>query len=356
MARSRKAAPLFALIMGVALAGCGSSTTASGPSTTTATHLAFTSKGTPNLTGWTIPIATAGSKPGDEDTLGYIMEKTLESWGANSSLNLAEAPAGADAVVAGKIDAVNSDMPSLLNLPLEIFMPNQVRLDYEFVSTDIPTLKDLKGKTIDVGTVTSAEYQFMPALLKYAHLKKSQVNYEITGSASGSSFGTQLIIHKADAAWVHVSNVATVRAEVPHLYVLAKATSVLPSIADSFWAATPSWLKSHPAIAEALCLAWIAAAKTFNDHPSTWVSDAEAYTLNADPASSVQADHATYVGLHLWPLSESSYTKQQVDANYDFYKSFGEFSGSGIRKLSKVAVYGDWQAAWQVYDAHPGAY
>jgi ABC-type taurine transport system substrate-binding protein len=284
------------------------------------------------------------------------MEKTLESWGASSSLNLAEAPAGADAVVAGKIDAVNSDMPSLLNLPLEIFMPNQVRLDYEFVSTDTSKLSDLKGKTIDVGTTTSAEYEMMPALLKYTHLTANQVHYEITGSSSGSSLGTQLTTGRADAAWVHVSAVANIKAAVPHLYVLAKATSVLPSIADSFWAATPSWLKSHPAIAEVLCLAWIEAARTFNDHAGQWVSDAEAYTLNADPSSEVSADHATFVGLHLWPLAESSYSSSMVDTNYKFYKQFGEFSGSGIRSLSKVAIYGPWTAAWQVYEAHPGAY
>jgi hypothetical protein len=356
VARAQRIAPVFALSMALVLAACGSSSGTGSSGSTTATNLILTAKGTPDLKGLTIPLATAGAKPGDEDTLGYIVEKTLQSWGANSSLNLAEAPAGADAVVAGRIDAVNSDMPSLLNLPLEIFMPNQVRLDYEFVSTDVQTLGGLKGKTIDVGTQTSAEYQFMGPLLKYAHLSKSQVKYEITGSASGSSFGTQLITHAADAAWVHVSNVAKIKTEVPHLYVLAKATSVMPSIADSFWAATPAWLKSHPAIAEAICLAWIQAAKTFNDHASTWVNDAEAYTLNADPVSSVQADHATYLGLQLWPVAQSSYTPQVVKQNYNFNAQYNLFSGSGIRSLSKVAVYGPWTAAWQVYEAHPSAY
>lgn len=361
MIRAWKVAPLFAVSLGLALAACGSpsSTSASGGTSggaSTPKHLAFTSKGTPNLKGFNIPIATAGSHPGDEDTVGYIMEKTLQKWGATSALNLAEAPAGADAVVAGKIDAVNSDMPSLLNLPLSIFMPNQVRLDYVFVSRDAKTLSDLQGKTIDVGTKTAAQYMLMPALLKEAHLTKSQVTLDFSGSSSGSSLGTALSTGRADAAWVHISNVSNIKTSVPHLYVLAKATVELPDIADSFWAATPSFLKSNPAIAEALCLAYIAAVKTFNKDQAQWVSDAEAYTLNADPVSSVQADYATYAGLHLWPLLESAYTTKTVATNYDFYKSFGEFSGSGLRALSKVAVFGPWQAAWQAYNSHPSAY
>jgi hypothetical protein len=346
--------------LALALAACGSqgstATTASSGSATTATHLVLTSNGTPNLKGLTIPIATAGSHPGDEDSVGYIMEKTLQKWGANSNLNLAEAPAGADAVVAGRIDAVNSDMPSLLNLPLTIFMPNQARMDYVFVSTDAQTLADLKGKTVDVGTKTSAQYMLMPALLNAAHLGTSDVKLDLSGSSSGASLGTALSTGRADAAWIHISSLTKLKTSIPHLTVLAQATNLLPQIADSYWAATPSWLQANPAIAEALCLAWISAVKTFNDDPSQWVSYAEAYTLNANPASSVQADHDTFAGLNLWPLSQSDYTSQSVASNYSFYAGYNEFSGSGIRPAGKVAVYGPWNAAWQVYQAHESAY
>ena len=366
MARTWKTVPLFALSLGLALtaAACssgnsnsnsGNTGNASG-SATTPTHLVLNADGTPNLKGLNIPIATAGSHPGDEDTVGYIMEQTLKKWGASSNLNLGEAPEGADAVVAGKIDAVNSDMPSLLNLPLEIFMPNQERMDYEFVSTTAPTLADLKGKTIDVGTSTSAQNMLMPPLLKAAGLTSSEVHLDLSGSSSGASLGTALTTGRADAAWVHVSSVASLQKSVKHLYVLSKASTLLPDIADSYWAATPAWLKANPAIAEALCLAWIDAVKTFNDDSATWVSDAMAYTLNADPQSSVQADHATFAGLDLWPLSASGYSSASVDENYSFYNGFKEFSGAGVRPLSQVATYAPWTAAWQVYDAHESAY
>jgi ABC-type nitrate/sulfonate/bicarbonate transport system substrate-binding protein len=324
---------------------------------TTAKKLGFTSRGTPNLKGWNIPIATAGSHPGVEDTLGYIIEQTLQKWGATSSLTLAESPTGQDAVVAGKIDAINSDMPSLINLPLEIFMPNQARLDYVFVARDVPTLAQLKGKTIDVGTTTSAEYTLMPALLRYAHLKRSQVTYDVTGSSSGSSIGAVLIAGKADAAWIHVSALQSLRSALGgHLYVLARASQVDPGIADSFWGATPQFIAHDPAIVEALCLAWISAAKTFNDHWMRWVTYAEHYTLNADPPSAVENDHTIFKSLNLWPLQESDYTPQIVRYNYDFYKAYGEFAGAGLRPLNRVAVFGPWKAAWKVYEAHPNAY
>lgn len=368
MARTWKKVPLFALSLGLALtaAACssgnsnsnsnsGNSGNASG-SATTPTHLVLNADGTPNLKGLNIPIATAGSHPGDEDTVGYIMEQTLKKWGASSNLNLGEAPEGADAVVAGKIDAVNSDMPSLLNLPLEIFMPNQERMDYEFVSTTATTLAGLKGKTIDVGTSTSAQSMLMPALLQKAGLTASDVKLDLSGSSSGASLGSALSTGRADAAWIHVSSVANLKKSVKNLTVLARASDLLPGIDDSFWAATPAWLKANPAIAEALCLAWISAVKTFNGDQSTWVSDAMSYTLNADPQSSVQADHATFADLNLWPLSASGYSSASVSANYSFYNGFKEFSGAGVRPISQVATYAPWTAAWTVYNAHQSAY
>jgi ABC-type nitrate/sulfonate/bicarbonate transport system substrate-binding protein len=363
VARTWKKVPLFALSLGLALtaAACssgnssGNSGNASG-SATTSTHLVLNADGTPNLKGLNIPIATAGSHPGDEDTVGYIMEQTLKQWGAGSNLNLGEAPEGADAVVAGKIDAVNSDMPSLLNLPLEIFMPNQERMDYEFVSTTAPTLADLKGKTIDVGTSTSAQNMLMPALLQKAGLTSSDVHLDLSGSSSGASLGSALTTGRADGAWIHISSVANLQKSVKHLYVLARASDLLPGIDDSFWAATPAWLTANPAITEALCLAWIDAVKTFNDDSATWVSDAMAYTLNADPQTSVQADHATFAGLNLWSLSASGYSAASVAANYSFYNGFKEFSGAGVRPMSQVATYAPWNAAWQVYQAHQSAY
>jgi ABC-type phosphate/phosphonate transport system substrate-binding protein len=351
---------VVSLVSVLALAGCGSShTSGSGGSSgqkTAATKLAFTSAGVPNLSGWNIPIATAGSHPGVEDTLGYIVEKTLQSWGANSSLNLGESPEGADAVVAGRIDAINSDMPSLLNLPLEIFMPNQVKMDYVFVSTKATSLSDLRGKSVDVGTKTSIQSFLMPALLKAAGLTQKDVKITLSGSSSGSAIGTVLAEGRADAAWVHISALHSLQAKISNLHVLAHAGTVLPDIADSFWAATPGWLSAHPAIAEALCLAWIHASKVFNDNASQWVTMAENYTNNADPVSRVQADHSTFSSLNLWPLAKSDYSPSVVADNYHFWQSFNEFSGAGNRPLNKVAIYGPWNAAWAVYNKNPSAY
>lgn len=361
---------LSGALLCLALAGCSSQNTSKAGATgtaqtaqtaqttskTTATHLALTAKGTPNLKGWTIPIATAGSHPGAQDTLGYIMEKTLEKWGATSSLNLGEAPEGADAVVAGKIDAINSDMPSLLNLPLEIFMPNQDKLDYVFVSTKATSLKDLKGTVIDVGTKTSLEYFLMPALLKKAGLTKTQVTEDITGSSSGSSIGTTLVAGRAQAAWIHIGDLSKLKAELPSLHVLANAATTLPTVADSFWAARPAWLQKNPAIAEALCLAWIVGAKVFNDQVTQWVNYAEQYTNNANPASTVKATHKILASLHLWPVSKSAYSKTFVKQNFDFDNQYGLLSGAGIRPLGTVAEFTSWNAAWKVYNAHSTAY
>ncbi|MBO0732220.1 MAG: hypothetical protein J2P57_23365, partial [Acidimicrobiaceae bacterium] len=157
-------------------------------------------------------------------------------------------------------------------------------------------------------------------------------------------------------AWIHISSLDSLQKRVPNLHVLAQATDVLPNTADSFYAARPQWLSANPAIAEAIALAWIHAAKVFNNDTSTWVDMAEAYTLNADPKSAVTADHDTFKKLNLWPLSQSVFTPTVVSTNYSFWNSYHQFSGQGQRPLSQVADFGPWNAAWQVYNKKPNAF
>lgn len=326
------------------------------PLATTARKLVLSKRGVPVLNGLNIPLATSAGHAGDEDTLGYIVTQTLKQWGANATLTLGQSPTGEEAVLSGSIDAANSDMPTIINLPLEIFMANQSHQDYVFASWDFTNLSQMKGKNIGIGSNTSPDFYLMPSLLKKAGLTSSQITYTSAGGGGSSAVATLLATKRVDAAWIHVSNLTKVRTSDPNLVVLARAATLLPTIADSWWGAQPSWLASHPAIAEALCLAYIHAVKVFNNQASQWVSFAEAYTTNADPVSQVTADRKAFSYPDLWPFSQNNLSPSTIAANYKFYKDAGDLNGAGVRSLSKVADYTPWNDAWTVYEAHPRAY
>jgi len=323
---------------------------------TTDRKLVLTKRGVPNLAGLTIPLATSAGHAGAEDTLGYIVTQTLKQWGANSSLTLGSSPTGEEAVLSGSIDAANSDMPTIINLPLEIFMANQSHQDYVFASRDFTSLKQMKGKVIGIGSTTSPDYYIMPALLKKAGLSASEISYISAGGGGSSALATLLATGRVDAAWIHVSNLTKVRTSQPNLVVLARAATLLPTIADSWWGARPSWLSSHPAVAEAICLAYIHAVKIFNTQPTTWENYAEGYTTNADPLSAVAAERKAFSYPDLWPFSQANLSPSVIQKNYTFYKNAGDINGAGIRPLKQVADYGPWTAAWKVYQAHQRAY
>jgi hypothetical protein len=281
------------------------------------------------------------------------MVQILKKWGANATLTTAQSNVAGPAVVGGKLTALNADMPALIDLPLEVFMPNMVHLDYEFVSSKFSKLSQLKGATVAISDTTGPDYRLMPQLLHLAGVSASSVHYISTGGVADNA--SALAANRADAAWIHTSSLLSLQAN-GHWNVLEQGAKMAPLVADSFWAAPPAWIKSHPAIAEALCLAWIAAARIFNDSPSQWVTAAQAYTTNAQSDSEALAIHNALAKSDYWPVSASAYTAPKIAANYAFYKGGGMLKGAGIRPLSQVATYSYWQAAWKIYAAHPKAY
>ena len=85
--------------------------------------------------------------------------------------------------------------------------------------------------------------------------RESQLSILRTGASSASL--SALIPGRVDVAFVHSSDVPTAGSG---FHVLAVGATILPQYADSFMAATPSWLTSNPAMAEAIDLAWLASA------------------------------------------------------------------------------------------------
>lgn len=337
--------------------GSGTSTTGSGgggsssSSTSTATHLAFNSDGTPNLKGLTINFGNAAGSAHTGDTNVYDLVQFLKQWGANASQTNASQNAPELAVASGKLDAAAGPLPTEVDSGLVVFGPNQARLDDVVLAKNSVTLSNLKGKNVAICCDASPDGVLLTAVLKKAGISQSDIHVLRTGASSASA--NALIAGRVDVAFVHTDAVSTAG---KGFHVLANGASLLPQYADSFMAAKGSWLKSNPAVAEAIDLAWLASAKLFNDDESKWVTNAAAYTSNADTTAKYQKSYQQLKSIGGWPVSQSTVTPQVVQFNLTIAGQQKALTGPGLGSASSLMDLTPWNQAWAQFSAHESAY
>lgn len=343
----------------LALAACSTAgQTTSGPqggaasSASTPTKLAFNADGTPNLKGLTFSIGNAAGSAHTGDTNVHDLVQFLKQWGANASQTNASQNAPELAVASGQLNATAGPLPTEVDSGLTVFGPNQARLDdVVLVKNSVTSLSDLKGKNVAICCDASPDGVLLTALLKKAGLSESQLNILRTGASSASL--SALIAGRVDVAFVHSSDVPKAGSG---FHVIAVGANILPQYADSFMAATPSWLKSNPALAEAIDLAWFASAKLFNTDESKWVANAAAYTSNADSTSAYQQAWTELQSIQGWPASASILTSSVVNFNLNIASQQQALKGEGTRPAAQEMDLTPWQQAWAVFSAHQSAY
>ncbi len=339
------------------LAACGAaaSTHKSGP-VTTPKHLVLNSSGLPVLSkGTSIAIGDGGPPaPGATDTNAWLTSQLLAEWGASTTYTIAGGAAPEDSVVSGALTETNGPMSLLLDSGLTVFCPNQVHVDWELVSTHDTTLSQLVGQKIANLSATSTSSYIQVAVLKKKGISASKVTEVYTGSNVTDL--TVLLNGDVQAAWIHsTQNVPT--PGQPTLHVLAKGSTYATFLADSYLGAKESWLKAHPAYAEAIILAWIKAANIFDYHENQWLKDAQTYTDNVSPISTTRLQWQAEHSVNAWGLqNEAEMTASALQQNYDAVKAQGVIHGDGVRPLSQIADLSVWNAAWSIYQHHKAAY
>lgn len=343
----------------LALAACSSAgQTASGTqggsssSGSTSTKLVFNANGTPNLNGLAFSIGNAAGSAHTGDTNVYDLVQFLKQWGANATQTNASQNAPELAVASGQLNAAAGPLPTEVDSGLTVFGPNQSRLDdVVLVKNSVASLSDLKGKNVAICCDASPDGVLLAAILKKVGLSESQLNILRTGASSASL--SALIAGRVDVAFVHSSDVPKAGSG---FHVLAVGASILPQYADSFMAASPSWLKSNPALAEAIDLAWLASAKLFNTDESKWVTNAAAYTSNADSTSAYQQSWTELQSVQGWPAEGSILTSSIVTFNLNIASQQQALKGEGTRPAAQEMDLTPWQQAWAVFSAHESAY
>lgn len=339
----------------LALTACGGGNTPASSSTSgsasTATQLVFNADGTPNLKGLTFAIGNAAGSAHTGDTNVHDLVGFLQKWGATATQTNASQNAPELAVASGSLDAAAGPLPTEVDAGLVVFAPNQARLDDVVLAKNGVTLTSLQGKNIAICCTASPDGVLLAAVLKKAHLTSSQVHVLDTGASSASL--SALIAGKVDVAFVHSSDVPTAGS---NFHVLAVGGSLLPQYADSFMAATPAWLRAHPAMAEAIDLAWLASAKLFNTNETQWVQNAATYTSNADSTAQYQASWTELKSILGWPTTASALTPSVVSYNLNIAKQQGALQGQGNRPAAQEMNLTPWQKAFAQFSAHESSY
>jgi len=203
------------------------------------------------------------------------MAQILQSWGATSSVvNQTGDPAAVRVILAGDAEVGAIAVTTAINSGLMIFGPAQPRLDYDFIGApSLKTISQLPGHIYGTSNTHGLEALMFADLLSKYNIAPSSVHVTLAGGASVRV--SAMLAHHIDATFVHFDSVATLTAA--GFNVLAKMPVVAPELSDSFLGASPSWVKAHPDLAQAVDEAWIMAAQIFNNDKAQWVAAAVKY-------------------------------------------------------------------------------
>jgi len=319
----------------------------------TAMKLAFRKNGTPILTGTTINLANSAGSAHIGDVHIYVMEQILKQWGANVSLTIGGSNIAELGVASGKEDVCTSPVANAVDLGLTAFGPNQTALAYALlVPTSITKLSQLKGKSFaDDHATGNVDYPLWNAVAKEGGFKLSEMTLVSSGAEVNSY--SLVVAGRATAAWV---DPGTVAAAGPNFHALASGAKVAPKYADSMMFTTPTWLAGHPATAEAIDLAWLAAAKIFNTNEPLWAQYGIGYTSGTATPSVLAANYKVLKPSGGFATSESSFSRASVAYNVVVSKSLGIITSLGGRPLSQLVKTAPWTAAWNQFHAHEKAY
>jgi ABC-type nitrate/sulfonate/bicarbonate transport system substrate-binding protein len=324
-----------------------------GPSKTTATQLKFNANGTPDLTGVSISLGNSAGDATIGDTVVYMTGKTLEKWGASVNFQLGAGNTTELAVVSGQLNATAGPMPAMLNAGLSIFGNSQVHVDYLLVAKSFNTLAQLKGKTMAIATTVSPDQLLLDGALQKAGLTRSDITIALSGSNSASV--NQMLQGKVDAAFVHADGLLKLQ-KTGTFNVLANSVELEPWDADSYIGAMPDWLNANPATAEAIDLAWLESAKTFDTDKQGWITSALAFTKGTVNDADANASYDALAKASPWPADGTGLELDTLQKNFDVNKTNGQIKGTGDRPLAQWYDAQPWTDAVAYFKAHSSAF
>lgn len=319
-----------------------SPTPASSAPSSSATSPSATSAGftAPDLSGQTIRL-TVGSAPALGDTKVALVAQILKSWGATTSvINQTGDPAAIRVILAGDADVGFVAVSTVINSGLLIFGPAQPTLDYHFVGApDLKTLADLPGHVYGTSNVHGLEALMFADLLAKNNIAPSSVQVTLAGGSSVRV--AAMLTHHIDATFLHLDQSAPLFTK--GFNDLATMSQATPELADSFMAATSSWVQAHPALALAVDEAWVKAAQIFDTDKAQWVTAAVQYAggTAADAGTTYDLLHAA----DTFPATKAAFASASASAQESLASKVGAITTTPALSAWFTETYWDQAAA-----------
>ena len=263
--------------LGAALAACSSGASSSAPAATATTPGASASS---SATAPALTTVSVGDFPTSALTLPFAIAQA-EGYFTDAGLNVQPVMATSGPVLASEliggttqiaVEVPPNAFPAMQQGESMLAMPPYGRIDLAIVTPDgsgVTSLKSLAGKKIGVTAVGAFTETFAKYVLQLNGINPGSVTFVAVGALA-----TQLPAlsnHAIDATVLSSDAIAAVTAKGIKLDTLAGSLSggagQLGSVGlQSFWATTPGYKSSHPAVVQGFCTAMTKATSFLADN------------------------------------------------------------------------------------------
>lgn len=198
-------------------------------------------------------------------------------------------------------------------------------------SSNVKTLKDLKGKTIGITDKSGPAYTLPVLALASAGLPASAAKYVVLGGRP--ALVTALASGKIQAAAFHTDDGLTLIKKDPSVHVLAQMSSVVPKWWYGAVAVKRDYAKAHPQVVEHLLTALVEAQRWMYTNSKQTIALSVKYTQE-DPSVVAKA-YSVLVKNHNW-VTGSGIDPAAVNFTLTQFKKDGVIPSSSSLKASDI--------------------
>lgn len=178
--------------------------------------------------------------------------------------------------------------------------------------TSIPTVKDLDGKRVAIGTGSVSR-----ALIKWTE-KQYSVKFNLLTIANSQTRAQALLAGQLEGAFIDISDATTLLTKEPgKFHVLLAYAELFPKLDTNSFFAPLKWIKNNPKVVEDIVITNLEVRRKSKENPSWLVGLAQKKFSQIEPAL-VEKIVKAYIDRNIWDLN-GNVDKDVAEFTIKFY-------------------------------------